>query len=196
MSRTAKITIGVIVGLVLLCVCVSLGSVFIFVRSAGDIIEESVSMAENPAEIAPIAQSIVQYDLPAGYTERMGMNLLGFKIVGFGPTENNNQMIMLMEMPKFSGMSQAEMEQQLRQSIQQQTGRRTTQFKVVDEIDKTIRDQSVTFTISEGIDEDGNTMRQMSGVFEGENGVVLLMAMGNAKTWNQGPVDSFIDSLR
>lgn len=196
MSRNTKIILGVIVGLVLLCACVSVVSIYIFVNSAGEIIEQAVSFSEDPAEIAQTAREIVDYDLPPGYTEQMGMNLMGFKIVGFGPEGRTNQMIMLMEFPKFTNLSQEEMEQQMQQSLQQQTGRRSMDLEVVGTTTATIRDQTVEFTIREGTDEQGNRMRQVSGVFEGKNGLVLLMAMGNAQTWDQQAIDDFIGSLR
>ncbi|MFC1975522.1 hypothetical protein ACFLXQ_03880 [Chloroflexota bacterium] len=195
MSRNTKIIIGVVVGLVVLCVCLGVEAAVLF-RSATPLIQKSVSVSEDPEEIAEIAKDIVDYDLPPGYREQFGMSFFSFDFVGFGPTDSKSPGIMLMQFPNNAGLSQEEMELQMHQSLQQQTGQRDWQMQVVDQLTTTIRDQTVTLTISEGTDDKGENMRQISGTFEGKNGIVLLMIMGKQQTWDQESIDAFLSSLR
>ena len=197
MSRNTKIALGIIAGLVFLCICVGIIA-YVALNRAGQVVGEAVegAIAEEPAKVAQIAQGIADYKLPPGYREQFGMSFFGFDMVAFGPAESTDQMIMLMQFPESAGLNQAEMEQQMKQSLQQQRGRQDIPMQEVDQVQRTIRDQTVTLTVSEGTDSDGKTMRQMSGAFQGKNGVVLLMIMGQKQTWDQRAIDAFMASLR
>jgi hypothetical protein len=195
MSRNAKLIIGIIGSFVVLCLCAGVLAFFVF-RSATPLLEQAVSMTEDAAEVAAIASGIVDYSLPAGYQEAFGMSFFNFDIVAFSSSASRRHMIMLMQMPPGAGLDQADMERQMEQSLQQQMGRRNYRVQVVDEITTTIRDQPVTLTVSEGTDDEGTAIRQVAGVFEGKNGVVLLMIMGPQQGWDQAGIDAFIASLR
>lgn len=191
MTRNTKIVIAVVVVLALLCIC-GCAAAFFFLQSAGQFLERSA--VTNPAEVATIGDSIADYQLPPGYSEQFGMNLFGFSIVGF--TDQTEQMlIMLMQFPEFAGLSQEEMEQQMRKSVQQQAGIGDAQLEPVDQTTATIRDQNVQLTISEGTDSNGRSVRQVTGVFQGRGGPTLLMIMGPIDGWDQAAVDSFLASL-
>ncbi len=199
MSRTTKIILWVVVGLLLVCVCVGVVGV-IALRSGGSLVEQIVSkgmsISEKPEEVAKTAQGIADYKLPAGYKEMFGMSFFGFDMVAFGAANDKSQVIMLMQFPQSVQMSQDEMEKQMEQAFQQQTGKKGMNLKVTGQTTKNIRDQQVNLTIREGADSDGQAVRQMSGMFKGKSGMVLLMIIGTPQTWNQGAIDAFIASLR
>ena len=164
MSRGTKIILGVIVGCIILCICLSI-EVGVLLRSAAPIVDKAVSITEDEKEIAQIASDIVDYELPPDYLGQIGMSFFSFDIVGFGPPQARGPMIILMQIPQGSGMSQAQMEQQLHQSLQRQGQRQDMNLEVVDQITTTIRDQTVVLTIREGADDEHTPIRQVSGVF-------------------------------
>ncbi len=194
MSRNAKIIIGIIAGLVVLCLCVSVLG-FFALRSAGSLMLQAMDLSEEPQEVANIAQGIVEYELPAGYSEQFGMSFFGFDVAAFGTGNSNDPIIMLMQFPQETGLSQAEMEQQMRQAVQGQLGQQYSEMPVVDQQTIIVRDQEVTLTVREGTGEDGTTIRQLTGVFQGKDGVVMLMIVGNQQNWDQGAIDTFLNSL-
>jgi hypothetical protein len=61
--------------------------------------------------------------------------------------------------------------------------------------DATIRDQPTTLRILEGEDEEGNPVRQVLGGFNGKNGLVTLIIVGDIATWDQVLVDQFLSSI-
>ena len=194
MDRNTKIALGIVGGLVLLCICVSIIAYFVLNR-AGQAIGEAFT--DDPAKVAETAKGMVDYDLPPGYREVFGMSFFGFDMVAFALADSpESQMIMLMQFPASAEMNQAQMEQQMKQSLQQQRGQQDIPMQMVDQKEVTIRDQTVTMTVSEGTDSNGAVMRQMVGVFEGKNGPVFLMIQGHKQRWDQGAVDAFIASLR
>ena len=192
MSRNNKIILGVVAGvLILICVC-SCAGIFFFMRSAGQFLEQST--VTNPAEVAVVANSISEYELPAGFSEQFAMNLFGFSIVAF--TDQTEQMfIMLMQFPEMAGLDQAEMERQMREAVQGQAGTGEIQVETVEQTTAIIRDQEVQLTISEGTDSEGTSVRQVTGLFQGRGGPTLLMIFGPTQNWDQSAVEDFLASL-
>jgi hypothetical protein len=188
MSRETKLALGIVAGVLLLCLCIGGVTVIGFGWFGQKAVQ---SMTDSPAEVAEIAGDIVDYELPAGYQARFGMSLLGLKMAAFGSSEIESQMIMLMQFPENFGGNQAEMEEQMRQALERQTGRRNGNMQTIDQIAVTIRDQEVILTVSEG-----NGLRQMTGVFQGKEGLVMLMISGLIQEWDQAAIDAFIASLR
>jgi len=196
MSRTSKIVIGVIVGLIVLCGCCCLAGSIATPMMLGPLMEQAASTTENPQEIAQIAGRIIDYDLPAGYGEEFAMSFFGFDIVAFTRDDSSGNIIIIMQMPEMFGLDPDEMMREMERSLQQQTGQEIGNLQYVDTIQTTIRDQNVTLTVQEGTDANGTTIRQITGVFEGENGIAMLMIVGPSQTWDQQTVDEFLSSLR
>ena len=192
MTKGTKIALGIVAALVLICICVGIGG-FIGLYFVGDQVTQSV--AEQPEEVAVIADGIADYDLPPGFSESFGMSLFGFDMVAFSGSDEQ-QVILMMQFPRAAGLNQAQMEQQMEQSMQQQMGRQNFNLEVVDEITTTIRDETVTLTVREGTDDQGQGLRQLTGVFPGKDGTVLLMIMGSQQNWDQAGIDAFIASIR
>jgi hypothetical protein len=196
MSRTAKIIIGVIAGLIVLCGCCCLTGAVAAPRIVGPLMEKGASVTENPQEITQIANKIVDYQLPTGYGEQFAMSLFGMDIVAFGKDDLSGNVIILMQMPEMFGLSPAEMMAEMEKSLQQQTGQQVGDLQYIDTLQTIIRDQNVSLTVQEGVDSNGTAIRQITGVFPGKNGMAMLMIMGATQTWDQQAVDAFLSSLR
>ena len=65
MSKNAKVALGIVIGIAVLCICICVGG-WLALRITGAALEESVIL-DNPEQAATLARSIVDYDLPAGY---------------------------------------------------------------------------------------------------------------------------------
>lgn len=196
MSRTTKIVIGIIVGLIVLCGCCCLAGTIATPMLLGPLMEQAASTTENPQEIAQIANRIVDYELPADYGEEFAMSFFGFDIVAFARDDMSGNVIIMMQMPEMFGLDPDEMMREMEHSLQQQTGQKFGELRYVDTIQTTIRDQNVALTVQEGTDSNGTAVRQITGIFPGENGIAMLMIVGPTQTWNQQAVDAFISSLR
>jgi hypothetical protein len=196
MSRSAKIIIGVVVGLIILCGCCCLTGSIAGPMMMGSMMEQVATTTENPQEIAQIADRIVDYQLPANYGEEFAMSFFGMDIVAFGKEDLSGNVIIMMQIPEMFGLDPDQMMQEMERSLQQQTGRETVAMQYVDTIETIIRDQNVDLTVQEGTDSRGTAIRQITGVFAGENGMAVLMIMGPIQGWDQQAVDTFLSSLR
>ena len=179
----------------LFCLCAVAVAVFMFYRVGKQVAD---STQTDPAEAAKAAHEIVDsYELPAGYQERMAMNIMFYSFVMIGPENSaNGPIIMLAQFASGSGVSQEQMEQQLRQSFEQQAGNRGMDMHLVEAKKMTIRGNESEVAIYEGTDQSGNTVRQLITSFPGKGGTAMLMIMGDAQDWDQTVVDNFINSIK
>jgi len=182
-------------GAALFCLCAVAVAIFMFYRVGKQVAE---GIDSDPESASKAAHEIVDsYELPNGYQEKMAMNIMVYSIVMIGPEDSINTKQPLIMLAQFeAGVSQEQMEQQLRQSFEQQMGRRGMKLELVDVKKATIRGEETEISTYEGTDEYGNSVRQVVTAFPGKNGTAMLIVMGDMEGWDQQMVDDFIASIR
>lgn len=194
MSRNTKIVLGVIGVIVAACCLLGVIGAFLVPRFAAQFAEQA--FVEDPAQAAEVGRSIIDYELPPGYREEGAMNVAGTRMV-FIASNSRNTAIMLMQFPAALSANPAEMERQMRQSLEQQSGRQGLELSTVGTEEVVINDRTVTLTTREGTDQNGSALRQVTGSFEAKNGAIaMMMIMGPIEGWNEAEIDQFIESLR
>ena len=181
----------------LFCCCAVLAAYLVF-KQAGQTLQEG--MKTDPESAAKAAHEIADYDLPPGYQEQMAMDIMFYSFVIIAPDTNNTSpsaspLIMLAQFSQ-AGMDRKQMEQQLRQSFEQQFGQRGADMQVVEVKTMVIRGEEVEVTIFEGTDANGYVLRQLVTSFPGKDGTAMLMIMGAASAWDDNVIDDFIESIR
>jgi len=179
----------------LFCLCAVAVAVFLFYR-VGKQVADSTKV--DPESAAKAAHEIVDsYELPAGYQERMAMNIMFYSFVMIGEDDASSTGKPIIMLAQFqAGVDQQQMEQQLRQSLEQQAGNRGMNMHLVEVKKMTIRGEETDVSIYEGSDQSGNTVRQLLAAFPGKKGTAMLMIMGDAQDWDQTAIDDFITSIR
>lgn len=190
-SRNIWIAVGV-VGALCLVACVV---AYFVIRQVGTQVGEAIKT--DPAEVAAVSDKIAQYNLPPGYKAQMSMSILMYDMVVIAPSQSgsNSMMIMLMQFNGDVGMSQEQMQEQVRQSFEQQSGQGGAPMTVVETRQDTIRGEQVTISISEG-ESAGVKMRQLMTVFTGDGGPTVLMIQGAVSDWDEQLILNFIHSIR
>jgi hypothetical protein len=105
-------------------------------------------------------------------------------------------MFIMMQFPGGMRVSREEMERQIKQAVARQPGMGSANMQDVGQEQVFIKGETVTMTVREGAMENGERLRQMSGIFQGRGGPVMLMITGMVDTWDQAMVDQFIASIR
>lgn len=193
MSRNSKIALIVVGTLAVICVGLCGIGYFLLPRLAENMV------SQKPEDAKRIGAEIAEYTLPDGYQEFMGMNFLVYKMVMIAPSRDaqfrDGLAFMLMGMNVPTG-NQAEMERQMQQSFQQQYGQSGSAMKYVGTEQVMIRGKQVTLTLTES--EGGSTarLRQAIGTFEGKNGLVMVMVMGDANAWDDALMREFLGSIQ
>ena len=180
----------------LFCLCAVAVAALVFMRIGQQFRE---GMKTDPQGASEAAHAIADYELPEGYQERIAMDFFAYTMVVIGPDTANTPssagkpMIMLAQFQVAT--NQQQMEEQMRRSFEQQSGRRGLKMEVVDVKQMTIRGEKVDVTTFEGTDENGFVMRQVIATFPGKDGTAILMIMGAAQTWDKEEIDQFIESI-
>jgi hypothetical protein len=180
-------------GALVFCLCAIGALVFVFGR-VGQQIKQG--MKTDPAAAAQSAHAIADYELPAGYQEQVAMDLLVYTtvIIGPQPGSSSGQPIIMLAQFKAGGDRQ-QMEQQMRQAFEQQSGQRGAQMKVVETRKMTIRGEEVEVITLEGSSDTGGIMRQVITTFPGKDGTAMLMIVGDIQHWDKEAIDKFIESI-
>ena len=192
MSRNTKIAIGILAGLLVICMCLGAGTV-LALRSFGKAITQSIKT--NPTDIAKIANGIAQFDTPPGYTVN-AMSILGIEMLVITPTYPGKPIFMMMQYPANKNFDSDQFQKQIEQSVGQQYFGRGMTFRNLGQTPAYFRGQRVNLVIMEGTTSTGKTILEEVGAFQGNDGSVFLSIMGDRATWNQATVDTFLHSIR
>jgi hypothetical protein len=193
-NKNKWVWIGLGVALLFCCGAVLVAGLVFW--QAGKKIQEGIKA--DPEAAAEAAHKIADYDLPEGYQEQMAMEIMFYSLVMIGPEYSSGSptgpVFMLAQFK--AGVNQEQMEEQLRQSFEQQAGNRGLSLSLVKVEDKTIRGEETEVATYEGTDENGLVIRQVITSFPGKDGTAMLMIMGPADLWDQDAIDAFIESIR
>jgi hypothetical protein len=192
MSRNAKIIIGVVGALVLVCVLGAIAT-FAIVGSLGFAVARTVET--NPAQVSVAANHIADFDLPSGYQPEASIDFGGYVFVSYAPRDGHSH-IMFVQAPASANLDQAALEQYVQQAAQTRGYNRQTRTQVVGQRQATICGQAVTLVVQEGTNSDGAANRSLSGVFRGKGGPTLVSVESPISRWNQEEVDAFLASIR
>ena len=180
----------------LFCLCAVGVAVLVFMRIGQQFRE---GMKTDPESASKAAHAIAEYELPEGYEEKFAMDFLVYSMVMMGPesavTPSSSARPMIMLAQFQVATNQQQMEEQMRRSFEQQSGRRGLKMEVVDVKKMTIRGKEVDVTTFEGTDDNGFVLRQVLATFPGKDGTALLMIIGPAQTWDKAEIDQFIESI-
>jgi hypothetical protein len=183
-------------GSLLFCLCAVAVVVLLFANLGKQFGE---NMKTDPEGAAEAAHAIADYELPPGYQEQVAMDFFAYTMVLITPSSTSTfrstgrPMIMLTQFNVATNRQQ--MEEQMRRSFEQQSGRRGMSMTVVETKKMTIRGEEVEVTTFEGTDDSGFVMRELVTTFPGKDGTAMLMIMGSAEHWDQEEIDAFLESI-
>jgi hypothetical protein len=195
MNRNTKIILGILGGLLGVCLCLSVAGFLVFRNLENSLI------VDDPAEISALAGEIADYTLPPGYREEGVINFIFGKMLmitaGEPSSRNARPVIMFMQLPEEFLADEAELQAQSELGIQQALGSGDYDLAYVGEQNAIIREENVTLFIYEGVDENGTPIRQIiSEVFAGKAGPTILFVIGPIRHWDQPEINAFVRSLR
>jgi len=175
----------------LLCCCSLLAAGLVF-RQIGKTVQEGVKT--DPENASQAAHEIADYTLPRGYQEQMSMNIMFYSFVMIAEEGTTVRPIIMLAQFQ-AGVDQQQMEDSIRQSFEQQSGRRGLNMELKEVKKMTIRGEEADVAIYEGADENGYAMRQLLTTFPGKGGTAMLMVMGSPMYWDDDEIDQFIESI-
>ncbi len=191
MSTGMKVFIGIMIvgGATALLCC---GGAFFFFRNMFQI-------TDDPAEIQKIQEEIAGIEIPegleaeGGVTMDMGMVGVQMKMAIY---QGDKSALMLMQMVGPGQMSEQQMRDQFRQSMQQQGQDSDIKIESAEERVLTVNGEEATFEFVKGTTAEGDAVRQVSGMFAGRGGTAFLLYHVPEKDWNEEQVVQMIESIQ
>jgi hypothetical protein len=147
-------------------------------------------------KVATVAGTIADFTAPQGYAPEYAAQLAGYTLVAYNPGDGHSHLMLLQAPPEVSVDQDSLIRQLHEMEPQPRTHNRPPEMTVVGESQLTVRGQSVTFVIAEGVNSDNHTYRQMLGLFQGKGGLTLLAISEPVTRWDQTAVEAFISSIR
>ncbi len=200
MSRNTKIILGVVAGMLVLCMCVAFAAVAAiaiagnhYARTAP---EASVRVQQVLADPIFREQAPLSYEMPSGWHQDLTLHIFGFEMIGLAGSDGHSH-IFLMQLPP-----ERSVEASIKEAFDEaNTGGYTSYrygmvLRQVGETTATVRGQQVTMKISEGTNRDGDTYRQWAGAASDANRQTVVVIEQPVKTWDQAMVDRFIASIQ
>ncbi len=189
--QNRKLTIGIAVFVTFFC-CLSAVLGVVVMGNLGRSAMRNIMITDS-RQAAAIGHQILDYDLPAGYAERLASNV-GYKMVAIS-RQGGGMVIMLMQFPEM-GMSRDEMEKQMQRSMAQQGSGSGITWGPPTERTLVIKGRETVLTARTGTDNRGALQRQETATTQGKGGVVMIMVMGDDATWDGASLDAFLTSIR
>jgi hypothetical protein len=192
MSGTTKVILGIIIGLVIVCLATAAGGVLLF-RSAGRAIGQSLE--SDAGQAVEIASKIAEYQLPEDFQNVMSMDVGGFSMVAYTGTDKHSH-IYFFQMPKGVHVNEEDMAGKVEVVLPDDWNGRRSKAQIVDHVQGTIAGQDVTLVITEGTNHEGQAFRQVGTSFDGKNGQTFVVFSRPTSTWDQVEVDAFLASIK
>ena len=141
--------------------------------------------------VAKAAAQIAAFELPPGYEPEFGLHALGYTVVAYNPGDDRSHLYLIQSEEAAGGAALERVLQELVPGSQDAKTRMT----VREQRPFTLRDQPVTLIISTGTNGAGEAIQQLTTLFQGKNGPVLLVLSEPVARWNQATIDTFLASI-
>ena len=189
MSRNAMLVLGLGAALLLVCDCGALGAI----GALGAVVWSAVDT--SPAQVAAAADRIADFQMPPGYRPEVTIKVGASLLASYSAGDRHGQ-ILLAQAPELANVDQAAFERLAQFVALWRDDDPQARLQVVGSRQVTLRGQTVTLVLSEGINSSRQDYRTLTGVFQGKGGVALLSVEGPVNRWNQVEVDAFLASMQ
>lgn len=192
-SNTAKILLIILAVLVIggvLC-CGGLGLFFYF--------NQPIKTTNVPAEVEEKTAAIADIDIPEGFRPVMAMDMNMFFMtmqMAFYDGQGSG-MLMIAQVQAPAGTDEAQMQQQLRTSMQQQNMGEQLTVKNSETKTLQVNGEDVDFMFSTATNnKDNSEWRQVSGAFPGKSGTAFLILQQPSEAFDEETVTGMLESIR
>jgi hypothetical protein len=152
----------------------------------------TVEMSSSADKVANAASAIADFEPPAGYSSDFTATLMGYTVAAYNPGDGHSHLYLVQSEEE----SDAEKLAQMLAELVPGSSDPNTRLTVIENRPVTLRGQETTLVISDGVDSQGETYRQVTAAFQGKGGPALLVLSEPIESWDQSEVDAFIASIQ
>lgn len=151
-----------------------------------------VAIDANSEEVAKAAAGIAEFALPANYAPEFTAQLGSYTAVSYNPGDGRSHLYLIQSKKEADREKLA----QTLADLLPGSSDPNTRLTVIENRAATIRGEAATVVISEGVNHDGKTYRQVTVAFQGKGGPALLVLSEPSESWDPSTVDSLLASIQ
>ena len=149
----------------------------------------TVEATNDSQHVAELVSKIADFDLPLGYAPEFSAEMLGYTLAAYKGPSDPSHLFLIQSDNEADG---SELEKMLKE-LAPGSSDPSTHLTVIENRTATVRDQEVNVVLSEGLNSENVTYRQVTVGFQGKGGPALLVFSDSVESWNQGPIDAFLE---
>ena len=152
----------------------------------------TVEATDDSQHVTKLASKIADFAPPAGYTPEFSAEMLGYTLAAYKGTESPSHLYLIQSEKEADG---EELERMLTQLA---PGSRdpNTRMTVIENRTATVRGQEAAVVISEGVNSENISYRQLTVGFQGKGGPAMLVFSESLELWDQETLDAFLESIQ
>lgn len=149
--------------------------------------------ATNDAQyVTKLASKIADFDLPADYLPEFSAEMAGYTLAAYKGASGPSHLYLIQSKNQSDGK---ELERMLTQ-LAPGSSDANTRMTVIENRTTTVRGQEVAVVVSEGVNSENISYRQITVDFQGKGGPALLVLSETVEGWDQAAVDTFLASIQ
>ena len=151
-----------------------------------------VAVNSDSAEVSKATAGIADFDLPAGYGPEFTAQLGGYDLVAYNPGDGHSHLYLIQS----ENEADREKLSQTLADLIPGSSDSNTRLTVIENRPVTVRGQAATLVISDGLNSEGASYRQITLAFQGKGGPALLVFSEPTERWDPSAVDALLASLQ
>jgi hypothetical protein len=155
-----------------------------------------VQYSTETEDINAASEAIAAYSLPEAYSDEFTASLFGYQIVSMtGPDASCH--IFLVQAPDDADIDAEDLKKRADDlKSPYASGRKSPhELRVVETRPISLRGESATLVVSEGINGDDEPYREVNALFEGRGGPALVNISAPVDLWDWEVVNEFLESI-
>jgi hypothetical protein len=151
-----------------------------------------VELTNDAQHVEKIAAEIADFTLLPGYEPELTAQALGYSLASYKGASGPSHLYLIQSEKESDNEKLSQMLDKLSPGTRDSNARMT----VVENRPASVRGQDVTLVISEGVNSEKVSYRQISVGFAGKGGPALLVISETTGNWDQAAIDDFLASFR
>ena len=152
----------------------------------------TLTASSDSQQVLDVASKIADFDVPADFVPQFTATASGYTLAAYQGPSGPSHLFLIQSDKQTDG---SELEKMLKELAPGSSNPRT-RMTVIENRTTTVRGQEVNVIISEGLNSDHVSYRQVTVGFQGKGGPAMLVFSDSAELWDPGTVDALLASIQ
>lgn len=152
----------------------------------------TVAASNESQQVLDAASNIADFDVPADFTPQFTASASGYTLAAYKGPSSPGHLFLIQSDNQADG---SELEKMLKE-LAPGSSSPSTHTTVIENRTATVRGQEVNVIISEGMNSENVSYRQLTVGFQGKGGPAMLVFSDSEERWDSGTVDALLASIQ